>query len=80
MENTFALLKGRLPLITDQKNPQFSLRKKYRWVDPGFIQNGKVYILSEVDKEYAALLAQERQHNKEGIKVSFLKLNEKPFI
>jgi hypothetical protein len=64
------LLKKPIKWIDDQINPQLEFKKKYRWVDPEFLQDGKLVKLSVVDLDYANLIEKEREKSKKGFKVS----------
>lgn len=53
-------------------NPQFKAEKKFRHVDPTYIENGMVYTLTETDPEYRKNLEWHRSVNARGISVDLL--------
>jgi hypothetical protein len=59
-------LSGEIRFKFVDKNPQFVLNKKFRWVDPEIFENGIVKRLSEVDPGYKKLLEEKREINKKG--------------
>ena len=61
-----------LCLVENKKNPQFDLRKKFRYIDPHYFSDGSYYILSETDKNYKDFLIEQREINEKGIKVDLL--------
>lgn len=54
--------------VTD-KNPDIVTQKKFRHVDPEFMKEGKVFVLSLIDKTYAALIAKHQEINQKGISI-----------
>ncbi|MCL4375652.1 HD domain-containing protein [Candidatus Marsarchaeota archaeon] len=50
-------------------SPQYTIRKKFRYVDPKYLENGKVLKLSENDSEYKSIIDAERKRLEDGIKV-----------
>lgn len=62
----------KLPLEFVTNNPQFSLKKKFRFVDPSYLENGNLYRLSESDSGYKKLLEETRKDNESGVKVNLL--------
>ena len=50
-------------------SPQYIIRKKFRYVDPKYLENGKVLRLSENDYEYKSIIDAERKRLEDGIKV-----------
>ena len=65
-------LKGKLIVIEDKENPQYHLKKKFRWVDPEFIDCGKVYRVTEVNEGYKKEIEYQMERNREGWKVRIL--------
>ncbi len=72
--DTLDLLYNGFKAIKDRKNPGFELdiKKKFRYVNPCFLENGKVYSLLDTDKEYAELIEKHKQINKQGLKIRIL--------
>ena len=64
------ILRESINLVSVDKHPQFVFKKKFRWVDPEFLENGEVRTFSQVDEEYAELIEKEREKSKNGFKVS----------
>ena len=63
------LLSGDLKFITDETNPEIDIKKKFRYVDPEYLDNGKLYKLSETDENYRILIGENRKINEKGIKI-----------
>ncbi|HIH17580.1 MAG: metal-dependent phosphohydrolase [archaeon GW2011_AR6] len=53
-------------------NPQFKAMKKFRHVDPTYVEDGKVYTLTETDPEYRKSLEWHRSANARGISVDLI--------
>tara|TARA_Y100000310_G_scaffold345531_1_gene466079 strand:+ start:13664 stop:14632 length:969 start_codon:yes stop_codon:yes gene_type:complete len=60
------LLRKPLEYIFDP-NPQFTLQKKFRFVDPEYLYRGRVFQISSRDREFKKLVDKERKKNKEGL-------------
>ncbi len=60
----------KLEIIEDEENPQYLMKKKFRHVDPEYLENGRVFILSETDRGFSALLEKNREINQKGLKLS----------
>jgi hypothetical protein len=67
------LERPKLELQKDRKNPQFDIREKFRYIDPHYLENGTVYLLSESDPNYASFLEKQRTINERRIKVSLVR-------
>lgn len=61
-----------LRFAVDLENPQYSTHKKFRYVDPEFMEQGFLHRLSAVNQDYAELLHHHRKINEQGINVSLL--------
>ena len=61
-----------LNLRGNRENPQFSLKKKFRHIDPHYLEDGKIFLLSESDPGYKEFLERQRQINERGIKVDLV--------
>lgn len=59
----------RLNLQEDRSNPEFDLKKKFRYIDPAYVEGGKTYRLSDTDTNYRSFLDEQRRINERGIKV-----------
>lgn len=59
-----------LKFFITENNPQYTLYKKFRYIDPAYIYGGKTIVLSESDLEYREFLELERVHNSKGHKIS----------
>ena len=46
--------------------------KKFRYVDPVFLENGKLFKLSKVNKKFNAILKNARKINKKGVNLPFI--------
>ena len=68
----FILENPYLNLNENRVNPQFDLRKKFRYIDPHYFSNGGVLTLGETDQRYKDFLEEQRKINKMGIKVDLL--------
>lgn len=69
IQRTLTRLHGKLEYVEDSVNPSIVSRKKFRYVDPEFLDNGLVRKLSEVDPDYPALIQRHREINEKGIRV-----------
>jgi HD superfamily phosphohydrolase len=67
-----ALKKPSLNLNENRINPQFDLRKKFRYIDPHYSSKGSFHTLSETDQSYRDFLQEQREINERGIKVDIL--------
>ena len=70
IQRSLALLSGQLHFTVNPENQQYSFHKKFRYVDPEFLEKGSVQRLSPVDPSYQLLLEHHRKINEQGIKVS----------
>ncbi len=66
------LERPRLKLVENRNNPQFDLRKKFRYIDPHYVVNGFINTLSESDSNYKSFLEEQRRINERGIKVDLI--------
>ncbi|MBI2110296.1 HD domain-containing protein [Candidatus Woesearchaeota archaeon] len=66
------LERKKLILQEDHENPQFNLKKKFRYIDPQYLENDILCRLSESDLNYRNLLDRERKLNEKGIKVRLI--------
>jgi uncharacterized protein len=73
VKNAFNHLDKSLSFEIDNENPEYKLGKKFRHVDPPYLEGGKVTTLSETDPEFRALLAKEREINRAGINIKHIR-------
>ena len=64
------LLENKLNFKIDDKKPAYVLHKKFRYIDPSYLDGDRELRLSENNKEYSTFLEREREHNKNGHKIS----------
>ncbi|MDP1695908.1 MAG: hypothetical protein Q8L29_03275, partial [archaeon] len=69
--NLDLLAKRRLNLRENLDNPQYKLKKKFRYIDPHYLNNGRLHRLSE-SKRYEAFLDEQRKKNEKGINVDII--------
>ena len=62
------LLSGKLNYEWTETNPNIKLRKKFRWIDPEYLNAGEVHRLSE-DPNYSSLVEEVRKLNEIGVSV-----------
>jgi hypothetical protein len=67
----FELLERDFEVVEDPNGP-FETKKKFRYVDPGFVENGRVYSYSEINPEYGALLEMEAKQARQPKSVRIL--------
>lgn len=72
VQNLLKILKGSLDFNINPKLPTITLRKKFRFVDPLFINREGVKRLSKVNKQFKALLEKEKASSKLGIKFNLI--------
>lgn len=71
INNLLNTLSGKLEFEVVDENPQLDLKKKFRHVDPEYLENGVLHHLSE-NQSYKAFLEEHRAINKKGVKVRLL--------
>lgn len=49
------------------------IRKKFRFVDPHFVSDGKLFLLSQIDSKFRELIERERELNQRGVWVALKK-------
>ncbi|MFH0890039.1 MAG: HD domain-containing protein [Candidatus Aenigmatarchaeota archaeon] len=59
-----------LIILENQKKPQYVLKKKFRFVDPDYVEGGKLFILSETDSDFRNFIETNRKINSEGLRLS----------
>ena len=63
------MLKNNLGFEVNEKNPTYCLHKKFRYIDPSYIDGSNITKLSEKDEKYLEFLKIERENNEKGISV-----------
>lgn len=59
-----------LAIIEDSKNPQYVLKKKFRYVDPDYMENGRLLRLSNTDQSFNELIEEKRKINSAGLRLT----------
>lgn len=72
INNILQKLEGEINFRTNVENPDFSLKKKFRYIDPLYIENEEVKRLSQRDEEYRKMLKDMEEKNKRGINVKII--------
>ncbi len=67
------ILSKKIRYELSENNPEIILKKKFRYVDPEYLENEKLSRLSEEDKDYKKLLEENRRINEKGIKVNLIR-------
>lgn len=70
IDKVFKLLSKSLSLGFNPKKPFIFMRKKFRYVDPFFLQNEKILKLSKNDTGFKELLEVEKKINQAGIQIN----------
>ncbi len=66
------MLRGKLRFELADDNPEITIKKKFRYVDPEYLDNGKLYRLSDVDQSFKKFLHAQKSDNSLGIKINLL--------
>jgi uncharacterized protein len=66
------LNKPRLEMRVNKINPEFNLKKKFRFVDPYILYNGELRKLSDIEPSYGSFLDKQRSINNDGINVDLM--------
>lgn len=72
IQKSMSILSRDLNFVVDERNPVIQVKKKFRYVDPPFLENGAVRTLSAVDQSFKTSVEAARQKNSDGIKVRLL--------
>ncbi|MBI4167554.1 MAG: hypothetical protein HY515_01215, partial [Candidatus Aenigmarchaeota archaeon] len=59
-----------LLVVEDSHDPQYFMKKKFRYVDPDYLENGEVFTLTDTDSRFKALLEEKRRINNKGLRLS----------
>ena len=71
INETLSTLKRRLNFTITDSNPTLVLTKKFRYVDPLYMENGKLQRLSEAEPKFKEFVELQRERNIKGIGVKF---------
>ena len=63
------LLRGKINYQITDKNPDYKLTKKFRHIDPKYLDELSIIRLTDSDHSYLKFLNAERKHNQAGIGV-----------
>ncbi len=72
IQGTISVLAHDLRFVVDDANPSVQIKKKFRYVDPLFIDNGVIKRVSSAYQDYENLIEMHRGRNAKGINVRFL--------
>lgn len=64
------LASKKLSIVESPKNPQYILKKKFRFVDPDYSENNRILTLSKTDSDFAKSLNINRKINAKGLRLS----------
>lgn len=67
-------LRGELKCEVVDINSDYFLKKKFRHIDPLYLEDERVARLSETDRDFCQFLEKEREHNANGIRIRMLNL------
>ncbi|MEK6981539.1 MAG: HD domain-containing protein [Candidatus Micrarchaeota archaeon] len=62
-------LKNKINYKVNLETPQLKLRKKFRYIDPKYLEEGKLKTLSQTDSTYKEFLKKETEIDEKGINV-----------
>ncbi|MEW5955338.1 MAG: HD domain-containing protein [Candidatus Micrarchaeota archaeon] len=63
---------GKIRVVEDRDRPHVTMKKKFRYVDPAFLEGGKVCRLSENDSRFKKKLGELRKQNELGASIRFV--------
>jgi len=66
--NRLSLLEYGFKFIKDQENPEINIQKKFRYVNPAFLDKQEVKYLMDVDENYKKFVEESKESNKRGIR------------
>jgi hypothetical protein len=69
VKKSLHLLDKGFKFVVDEKNPDYVVQAKFRYIDPAFIDDGSVHKLSEVMPEYSSWLQAAREKHVTGTPV-----------
>ncbi len=69
---TLYMLRNPLRFEINNRVYDYKLKKKFRHIDPSYLENGNLRNLSETDSEYRSFLDREREHNSQGFSIKLL--------
>jgi len=71
--NALEQLSEKIIFENDYLNPEICAKKKFRYVNPEYLEDGKIKRLSENIEEFNALIEKSRQMNEEGVNVRIIR-------
>ena len=71
-EKILEMLSNKLKFETVINNEDYYLRKKFRYVDPEYLNNDRIFRLSETSNEFLEALEKNRRTNEKGIKIKLI--------
>jgi HD superfamily phosphohydrolase len=69
LKQKLKLLTKKFVLVEANNNPDYVLKAKARYVDPKYLENGKIFVLSHEDSAYRKLISRKSKVTMEGLKV-----------
>lgn len=63
------LMTKRLRYEINNRNPKLRLKKKFRYVDPWYVENGTIFRLSATDQAYGRFMEEQRRINEGGVNI-----------
>ncbi|HLC72951.1 MAG TPA: hypothetical protein VJH37_05205, partial [Candidatus Nanoarchaeia archaeon] len=73
IHNELHYLQSRLQYRLGDEHPEYTLKKKFRHVDPLYIQDGKLHRLSKDHPEFKLFLQTHRTLNEQGIQATIIR-------
>ena len=67
------MLSKKIKFEVCEDNSEINIKKKFRYVDPEYLDRDKLCRLSDVDEDYKIFLEKQRKINERGIKVNLIK-------
>lgn len=65
-------LRSKIIYKVNDNNPQLKLRKKFRFIDPKYLENGKVGTLGQANQIYKEFLKKEKEIDEKGVNVDLI--------
>ncbi len=69
-KNLKMLSNKNIVIIENYENPQYTMKKKFRHVDPDYMENGKILTLSKTDDAFKSFIEEHRKINGRGLRFS----------
>ncbi len=64
------LANKKLTIIENDENPQYVMKKKFRHVDPDYMEGGKIFTLSKTDGAFRSFIEENRKINDAGLRLN----------